>query len=92
MNQLLTEAEAAELLRIPERTLRHLRAVGRISYVRVSARNIAYREDHIEDFIAGCTTRNDEAPDPVAKGRKRPVSNSKGRSAKIVPFSQRSRQ
>ncbi|WP_156025101.1 helix-turn-helix domain-containing protein [Sphingomonas phyllosphaerae] len=51
MTTLLTPQEAAKRLLISERTLRDLKRTGAISYVAVSARRIAYREEDLAEFI-----------------------------------------
>lgn len=88
---LLTEAEAAEHLRIGCRTLRDLRNKGKIKFVRVTARNIAYRPEHLEEYVALCVQRQDEPADPMPKGKRR---SAKGPAVAgvIVPFSQRNKQ
>jgi len=91
MTELLTETEAAERLRIPRRTLRQYRAEGRIAFVQFSSKNIRYRDTDCEAFITDCMEQAPSRADTLAKGRKRSVSKTAGRSGKIVPFSQRSK-
>lgn len=55
---LLTELEAATMLRLSERTLRYLRAEGKVRYVRTSPRRIRYRLDDIEAYIANQTVQD----------------------------------
>jgi hypothetical protein len=96
MTQLLTEAEAAQLLRIGERTLRELRRDRKIRYVAITARKIAYRLEDCEEYIASCV-RLDSAERGDARqgqgkggrGRARPAAPM--RTGDIVPFSQRKR-
>ena len=49
MNKLLTEDEAAEMLRISARSLAGLRKDGQIAHLRVS-RCVRYEPQHLEDF------------------------------------------
>ncbi len=48
---LLTEAEAAEALKVCTRTLRRLRQSGSIRYVSVTPRTILYRPEDLHAFI-----------------------------------------
>lgn len=48
---LLTEAEAADALRICTRTLRRLRQRGAIRFVAVTSRSVAYRLEDLQAFI-----------------------------------------
>lgn len=51
MTNLLTEAEAAEALRVCTRTLRRLRQAGSIRYVSITPRTILYRPEDLNAFI-----------------------------------------
>ncbi len=97
MTQLLTEVEAAQLLRMGTRTLRELRRQRKIHYVALTARKIAYRLEDCEEYIAS-RLRLDSGPacaDPVGqgtsgngkRGRARPGASM--RHGNVVPFSQR---
>ncbi|WP_395326885.1 helix-turn-helix domain-containing protein [Novosphingobium sp. BL-8H] len=90
MTALLTEKEAADMLRIAPRTLRELRAKGAIQYVALTARKIAYRPEDCAAYVATRLRTERPATDPNAKGRRRIV---KGPTAggQIIPFSQLSR-
>lgn len=81
---LLTEAEAAERLRISARTLRDMRGRGEIEYVKVGRKRF-YTLAQIADFIATNSVREE---------RVRPMRNVKaGRlPTAVVPFSQRVRK
>jgi hypothetical protein len=88
--KLLTEPEAAALLRVSVRTLRDIRRRREIHYVALSARKIAYRPEDIEEYIAA---RRRLAPEPARnvppprRGRaKTPPAN-----GNVVPFSQRAK-
>lgn len=86
---LLTPQEAAERLRLSERTLRDLKRAGAIRYVALSPRRIAYRDDDLAEYIA---TRVQCEERPEAKARtKRRVSVRSGPTHNVVPFSQRRR-
>ncbi len=86
---LLTPQEAAERLRLSERTLRDLKRTGAIRYVAISPGRIAYRADDLAEYI---TTRVqcDQAPEPKPRTKRR-VSVRAGTAHNIVPFSQRRR-
>jgi len=84
-DDLLTEAEAAKRLRIGERTLRQLRCDGKIRYIALTARKIAYRLEDCEEYLAARVRVNDPAAvAPRPKRRARPTG-------KIVPYSERPR-
>ena len=52
LDRLLTQPEAAKLLRLSENTLRQWRARGRgPRFVRLSNRAIRYRNEDLEDFV-----------------------------------------
>lgn len=90
MTTLLTEREAAERLRLAPRTLRELRSMGKISYVRLTPRNIAYRPEDCDEYVASCLQRQTPAQDPRPKGIKRSAAPAK--AGGIVPFSQRNKR
>lgn len=82
---LLSEAEAAARLLVSARTLRDIRRQGRIKYVAITARKIAYRPEDCEEYVAAHvrveSPANPSSPPPkLAKG--------KG-PCEIIPFSQR---
>lgn len=52
MPDLLTEAEAASLLHVSERTLRTIRAQGKIRYIRPSPRKVAYDRADLAAYLA----------------------------------------
>jgi excisionase family DNA binding protein len=56
-NMLITESEAATLLRISLTSLRRWRREGRAPVYRKLGRSVRYRRDDLEDFIASsrCT-------------------------------------
>ena len=82
---LLTEAEAAEALRLSTRTLRKARSEGRLSYVLIG-RCVRYTMSDLEGFIQAHTMTETiaTAAKPRAVGRQ-------AKSGNIVPFSQRGR-
>ena len=82
---LLTEAEAAERLRVCQRTLREARKDGRLHYV-LLGRSVRYTIDDLESFIASnrkvnppCTVK---PPAPRSTGRR-------NKGAQIIPFTVR---
>lgn len=81
---LLTEAEAAEALRLCQRTLRKARKEGRLSYVLIG-RAVRYTMDDIATF----TQRHAmiDKPAPVRP----PLPAKHAGKGVVVPFSQRSR-
>jgi excisionase family DNA binding protein len=91
MTALLTETEAAERLRLAPRTLRELRSKGKITFVRLTPRNIAYRAEDVEEYVALCLQRQDEPRDPIAKGKKRSIRGP-AVAGVVVPFSQRNKR
>ena len=84
---LLTEAEAAEQLRLSERTLRGLRSAGKIRYVRQSPRKIGYTPDDLAEYIAK-QTRQDEPPCRSTNPRKA-ASGTTTSSSKVVGITAR---
>lgn len=81
-DDLWTEAEAARQLRMGERTLRELRRLGKIRYVALTVRKIAYRPEDCAEYLAGQVRVNE----PCETRPK--VKRSGPRSGKIIPFSQ----
>lgn len=82
---LLTEAEAADALRICARVLRKARQDGLLHYVLIG-RSVRYTQDDLESYVA--RQRKVEPPCPVTtrttKARRAPANG-----AVIVPFHQR---
>ena len=66
---LLSEQEAAAVLRMSQRTLRSLRDNGKIRYIRTSRRKIHYTPEDIADYIAR-QARQEDAPCPSIAPRK----------------------
>lgn len=81
MTELLTPIEAAGRLRMGEKTLRELRKQGRIRYVALSARKIAYRPEDCDEYIEAQTKR-DEPCDTKPQSKRQPA-----RSGTVIPFS-----
>ena len=79
---LLTEAEAAEALRVCPRTLRKARHDGRLSYVLIG-RAVRYTMSDLESFIEA--SRQDTRPCVTPAKR----SIARRQSGNIVPFSAR---
>jgi hypothetical protein len=77
----LTEAEAAEALRLCPRTLRKARADGRLSYVLIG-RAVRYTMRDLESFIDA--SRQDAQP-----CEQRPTRTITRRTGKVIPFSAR---
>lgn len=78
---LLTEAEAAEALRLCPRTLRKARQEGKLSYVLIG-RAVRYTMRDLESFI--------EASRQDTRSCERPTrTNARRRTGNIVPFSAR---
>ena len=84
---LLTEAEAAEALRISPRTLREIRRRGGIRYVRSSPRTILYDPEDIAAYVnqAKC---QDVAPSASGRSAKMAAARNRGN---VVRFTQRQR-
>lgn len=80
---LLTEGEAAERLRIGERTLRGIRQRGEIKYVLIGARKIFYRPEDCDEYVA-THVRVEQPCHTSSKPRRARRGSSDG---KIVPFS-----
>lgn len=82
---LLTEEQAAERLLMTTRTLRKLRMAGKIRYVALTDRRIAYK---LEDCLAYIESRlRQEIAPPEKPRRARAVGNR--RSGNILTFSAR---
>ena len=79
---LLTEAEAAEALRVCTRTLRKARHEGKLSYVLIG-RAVRYTMSDLDSFIEA--SRQDAAQ--CERGPTRTVA--KRQSGKIIPFTAR---
>lgn len=82
---LLTEAEAAEALRLCPRTLRKARKSGRLTYVLIGSR-VRYKQSDLSDFIEAHTMTA-----PVANRPEPTVKRGASVNGNIVPFSQRAR-
>lgn len=80
---LLTEAEAAEALRLCTRTLRKARQEGRLTYVLIG-RAVRYTMSDLDTFIS--EARQDNRRCEPATTTRRAIRR---KSATIVPFSQR---
>ena len=80
---LLTEAEAAQALRVCSRTLRKARKDGRLAYVLIG-RAVRYTHGDLERFIESLRQQDD----PMSK-HQRPTVRRNQPAGKIVPFSQR---
>jgi hypothetical protein len=83
MTPILTEAEAAALLRIGERTLRDIRRRGEIRYIALTARKIAYRPEDCEEYLAA-RLRVEQPCDTRQKPKR---ARGAATSGKIIPFS-----
>lgn len=79
---LLTEEQAAAELHISPRTLRELRAKGKIRYVRPSPRKVFYRADDVAEYLETQTLR-DEPACPSTNPRKARSSTSTSNSKVI---------
>jgi hypothetical protein len=68
LGDLLTEAEAAERLRVSPDTLRRLRTATppRIGFVLVGARSPRYRRSHLDDYLASREVVQGSSP-PLAR-------------------------
>lgn len=87
MTQLLSEPDAAQALGVSPRTLRKLRAEGKIRYVAVTARSIKYRQKDLEAFTEARATvaqPGNETKPPAPK-------RTGARAGTVVPFTQRHR-
>lgn len=79
---LLTEAEAAERLRVCQRTLRKARQSGLLHYVAIG-RAVRYTVDDLESFVA--TLRQVQSHCPKPRTNVKSV-RSAGKGGVIVPF------
>jgi excisionase family DNA binding protein len=70
---LLTEAEAAEALKVCSRTLRKARAEGRLQFVQIG-RAVRYRPDQLDAFINDNSRIETPCPDPSQTAARR-ISN-----------------
>jgi excisionase family DNA binding protein len=70
---LLSEEEAAQLLRVAGRTLRRYRTEGRVGYLRIGREPMYLRSD-LEEFLKQCRV----PPQPLATGGSRSPSNDLG--------------
>ncbi len=80
---LLTEAEAAQVIGLSERTLRSLRKEGRITYVRKSPGRIAYRADDLAEYIEA-SVRRETPPCPSTSPPKAASGNMKHGPGAVV--------
>lgn len=78
---LLTEPEAAERLRIGERTLRGIRQRGEIKYVLIGARKIFYRPEDCDEYVAAHVRV--EQPCPI---QRKPKRQKAGNFGNVVAF------
>ena len=78
--ELLTEAEAAEALRVRPRTLRKCRQSGEIAFIRFG-RSIRYSAAEVNEFVVRATVANDRSP--TKSTRRVPIRT----IATIIPFS-----
>lgn len=67
---LLTSIEAAERLRICERTLRKARQRGEIAYIAVSDRRVAYTVEDCDAYIESRRRRDEKCPSTKTLGRR----------------------
>lgn len=87
MTPLLTEPDAAQALGVSPRTLRKLRAEGKIRYVAVTARRIRYRQQDLDAFTEARSTVAQPTGVPKPPAPKRTGA----RAGTVVPFTQRHR-
>lgn len=85
---LLTEAEAADRLRLCQRTLRKARREGKLRYVLIG-RAVRYTEDDLTSFIDSLRTVQPACP-PKPQPTRSARSTRKG--AQIIPFTDRNRR
>ncbi len=78
--ELLTEAEAAEALRIRPRTLRKCRQSGEIAFI-LFGRSIRYSVAEVNEFVGRATVANDRS---LTKSMRRVPTRAVGT---IIPFS-----
>jgi len=86
MTALLTEQEAADVLKLCPRTLRKERQAGRLPYILVG-RSVRYAPSDLDQFIE--RSRMVDTPRPKRAGGKASANH---RTGVIVPFSQRGRR
>lgn len=86
MSDLLTPAEAAQRLRMSERTLRNIKKRGEIAYVMAGERKLFYRSDDCDAYIASRVRKDVPVCQPAPK-MKAPAK----RRGNIIPFSQMAR-
>lgn len=80
----LTEGEAAAQLGLSPRTLADLRRAGKIRYVLLSARKVAYIPQDLVDYRDAQARFAEQPPTPASPPRRRSTA-----SGVIVPFTQR---
>lgn len=86
---LLTEAEAADRLRISARTLRKARAAGILPYVLIG-RAVRYTMADLESYIEHLRRQPAPCrPSPVTNNSRPKRRSGRHRSAQIIPFSAR---
>ncbi len=78
---LLTETEAAERLRLCQRTLRKARAAGQLPYVLIG-RSIRYTVADLESYVEALRRQSAPCPPKTAPTRR----SMKRRTGKIIPF------
>lgn len=78
--ELLTEAEAAEALKVRPRTLRGCRQNGEIAFIQLG-RSIRYTALQVNEFINRATVANDRSP---TKSTRRVANRA---TSSIIPFS-----
>ena len=81
---LLTETEAAELLRVCARTLRKARAAGLLRYVLIG-RAVRYTVADLESYIDALRQKAAPCPSPAKPTR----STGKLKTGQIIPFTAR---
>lgn len=81
IDRLLTEPEAASLLRVSLRLLRTYRSVGSLPHVRIG-RCVRYRPEDIASYLQAA------AVDPMQEGVVRRQTNAPCGKANIIPFTQ----
>jgi len=64
--ELLTEAEAARVLRLHPRTLRKARNSGSLTHIRIG-RSVRYTIGDLNAFLAAATVANDVVPLPTRR-------------------------
>ena len=51
MSEVLTRQEAADMLKIPRRTLDYLVATNQIPYSRIGAKNVRFTRDRLMEYV-----------------------------------------